>query len=171
MSVTMIGIRRGAHTSSTGPATQMASRQRQRGNVLLEQALVLPVMMLLMFGVIDMARALYAYHYVSYIAREATRWASVRSGPLNGPVSDAQVGNFVKDVTGMGLDGTRFTTTVGYLRPPSGTPLCPVAGDSHVNQKPGCIVQVTVKYQFKFVVPIMPAGFQMSSESQMIITQ
>jgi len=129
------------------------------------------VMILLMFGVIDMSRALYAYHYVSYIAREATRWASVRSIANGGPVSDPQVGNFVKDVNGMGLDSTKFTTTVAYLRPPSGTPLCPSAGNNHTNQKPGCIVQVTVDYQFKFVVPIMPAGFTMSSESQMIITQ
>ena len=32
----------------------------------------------LMFGIIDFSRALYAYHWVSYAAREGTRWASVR---------------------------------------------------------------------------------------------
>lgn len=137
----------------------------------MEQALVLPILMALIFGVIDMSRALYTYHYVSYIAREATRWASVRGGPLNGPVSDAQVGNFVKNVTGMGMDGTKFTTTVGYLRPPNGTPLCPSATDNHANQKPGCIVQVTVSYDYQFIFPFMPNGITMSSKSQLIITQ
>jgi hypothetical protein len=118
-----------------------------------------------------MSRALYAYHYVGYIAREATRWASVRSIGNGGPVGQGDVAAFVADVSGMGLDSTQFKTDVAYLRPPNGTPLCPVAGDDPSNQKPGCIVQVTVDYQFKFVVPFMPAGFKMSSESQMIITQ
>lgn len=169
MSAMLLGVGRDARTNAIDAA--IAGGRRQRGNVLLEQALVLPVMMLLMFGIIDMARALYAYHYVSYIAREATRWASVRSGALNGgPIDNTMVANFVKDAP-LGLDSTKFTTDTQFLRPPNGTPLCPAPGASPFNQKPGCIVQVTVDYQFKFVVPIMPAGFTMSSESQMIITQ
>jgi Flp pilus assembly protein TadG len=169
MSVTMFGFGRDGRANAIDAPT--AQRMGQRGSAIVEQAIALPVMILLMFGVIDMSRALYAYHYVSYIAREASRWASVRSIANGGPVTDTQVDNFVKDVTGMGLDSSKFTTTVGYLRPPSGTPLCPSAADNHANQKPGCIVQVTVNYQFKFVVPFMPAGFTMGSESQMIITQ
>jgi Flp pilus assembly protein TadG len=173
MSVTMIGIERAAHTSGTATSFAKVRGRRQRGNVLLEQALVLPVMMLLMFGVIDMARALYTYHYVSYIAREATRWASVRSTIANGgPVDQGDVGNFVKDVSGMGLDSTKFTTALAWIAPANLSPLCPGGlANNNTNRKPGCVVQVTVKYNFKFIVPIMPAGFTMTSESQMIITQ
>jgi Flp pilus assembly protein TadG len=170
MSVTIFGLRRETRTNASAPPS--ARRGRQRGSAIVEQAIALPVMILLMFGVIDMSRALYAYHYVSYIAREATRMASVRGVPPTGaPVDNAMVTAFVKDVPGMGLDSTKFTTDTQFLRPPSGTPLCPAAGNNPVNRKPGCIVQVTVNYQFKFVVPFMPAGFTMSSESQMIITQ
>ena len=147
-------------------------RRRQRGSTLVEQAITLPVMVLLLFGIIDMSRALYAYHYVSYIAREASRYASVRSVANGGPVDEATVGNFVADVSGMGLDKNQFKTTVQWLAPPNATPLCPGGVvDSRKNEKPGCVVQVTVDYNFKFVVPFMPAGFKMSSESQMIITQ
>lgn len=145
---------------------------RQRGVTIVEQALILPVLLALMFCVIDMSRALYAYHYVSYIAREATRWASVRSGTLNGaPVDQSAVDTFVKNVNGMGLDQNQFTTTLDFLRPPNGTPLCPSAGNSFANRKPGCIVQVTVSYNFQFIFPFMPNGMTMSSESEMIITQ
>jgi hypothetical protein len=140
---------------------------------MVEQALILPVLLALMFGVIDMSRALYTYHYVSYIAREATRWASVRSGTLPGvtPVDQNAIDTFVENVDGMGLDKKQFTTNLAFLRPPNGTPLCPVAGDSPANQKPGCIVQVTVSYNYQFIFPFMPSGITMSSESQMIITQ
>jgi Flp pilus assembly protein TadG len=145
---------------------------RQRGVTLVEQALILPVLLALMFGVIDMSRALYTYHYVSYIAREATRWASVRSGNLNGgPVDQTAVDAFVRNVDGMGLDKNQFTTSLDFLRPPNGTPLCPVAGSDTANEKPGCIVQVTVTYNYQFIMPFMPNGITMSSASQMIITQ
>jgi Flp pilus assembly protein TadG len=142
---------------------------RQRGAAIVEQALILPVLLTLMFGAIDMARALYTYHYVSYIAREATRWASVRSaGSINGS-SLNQVQGYVSNVSGMGLDPSAITSTTNYIAPPNGTPLCP---GGNANNKPGCIVQVTVNYDFRFIVPLIPSGgFTMSSESQMIITQ
>ncbi|MBV9887731.1 MAG: pilus assembly protein [Acidobacteria bacterium] len=153
--------------------TRKRMYSRQRGVTLVEQALILPVLLALMFGVIDMSRALYTYHYVSYIAREATRWASVRSGNLNGgPVDQTAVDTFVKNVNGMGLDQNQFTTSLDFLRPPNGTPLCPVAGSSPANEKPGCIVQVTVSYNFAFITPLIPVRtINMSSESQIIITQ
>jgi hypothetical protein len=149
------------------------SNARQRGVTLVEQALILPILLALMFGVIDMSRALYTYHYVSYIAREATRWASVRSGALPGvpAVDQNAVDTFVKDVDGMGLDKKQITTTLDFLRPPNGTPLCPVAGSDAKNEKPGCIVQVTVTYDYQFIMPFMPTGMTLSSKSQMIITQ
>lgn len=147
---------------------------RQGGVTLVEQALILPVLLALMFGVIDMSRALYTYHYVSYIAREATRWASVRSGALPGvtPVDQNAVDTFVKNVDGMGLDKNQFTTDLRWISPPNLTPLCPGGlANSNTNRKPGCIVQVTVTYNFQFTFPFMPNGMAMSSESQMIITQ
>ena len=151
----------------------MARGGRQRGITLVEDALVLPVMLAIMFGVIDMSRALYTYHYVSYIAREATRWASVRGGGINGTSDQTQVQTFVSNVAGMALDPAQITSTTNYIAPPNLTPLCPGgAGNSAANNKPGCIVQVTVNYNYKFIFPFLPSGaLKMSSESQMIITQ
>jgi Flp pilus assembly protein TadG len=149
-------------------ARSFARGTRQRGATMVEQALILPILLAIMFGIIDMSRALYSYSYVSYIARDATRWASVRTTTLNGtPVTPADVTNYVKNVSGMGLDAARITATTNWIAPANGTPLC-----ATVQQKPGCVVQVTVNYNFKFIFPFLPAGtLPMSSESQMIITQ
>jgi Flp pilus assembly protein TadG len=143
----------------------------QRGVALVEQALMLPILAALFFGIVDMGRALYSYTYVSYIARDATRWASVRSaGSMNGS-SLNQVQGYVSNVSGMGLDPARVTSTTKYVAPANATPLCPggVAG-SNANNKPGCIVEVTVNYNFKFFL-LSTNPLLMSSESQMTITQ
>jgi Flp pilus assembly protein TadG len=140
---------------------------RQGGSTLVEQAIILPVLLALFFGAIDMGRALYSYSFVSYIAREATRWASVRSLPPAGPVSTTEVTNFVKSTAGGALDPARITVNTNWIPPANGSPACTANP-----KKPGCVVQVTVKYDFVFTLPFLPGGtVPMSSESQMIITQ
>lgn len=154
--------------------SRLVSRRRagQRGAVLIEQALIIPILVALFFGIVDMGRALYSYTYVSYIARDATRWASARSTNMGGtrtPVSRADITNYVKNVSGQGLDAARLTANTTWIAPPNGSPLCP---GGPANEKPGCIVQVTVNYNFKFFFPFIPVRtLPMSSESQMIITQ
>jgi hypothetical protein len=50
----------------------------ERGSALWEFAFVLTVMLTLIFGVMEFSQVMYAYHFVSNAAREATRYASVR---------------------------------------------------------------------------------------------
>jgi Flp pilus assembly protein TadG len=146
----------------------------QRGATLVEQALILPILVALFFGIVDMGRALYSYTYVSYIARDAARWASARGTTLNNTrtrVSQTDVINYVKNVSGQGLDASQLTANAAWIAPPNGSPLC-TGGTGPVNEKPGCIVQVTVTYNFQFFFRFIPVGtLPMSSESQMIITQ
>src|SRR5262249_53550139 len=63
------------------PSARLRSNPRgaQRGSSLVEQAVVLVILLTILFAIIDFGRALYTYHFVSNAAREATRWASVRS--------------------------------------------------------------------------------------------
>src|SRR5262249_8177600 len=144
-------------------------KKRQRGVTLVEQALILPILVAVFFGAVDIARAIYSYSYVTYIAREATRWASVRSTPggVNGPaVTNTDVKNFVSNTAGMGLKPNKFSTATVWKAPPNGSPLC-TAGNSH---KSGCVVQVTVNYNFEFFL-LSSSPLVMTSESQMTITQ
>ncbi len=141
-------------------------RVRQRGNALVEQALVLTFLLTVLFGIIDCARALYTYHFVSSAAREATRWASVRSqSSLLGHADNANVQALVANVSGMGLDPALITTSTNFLAPPHGSPSCPA-------NAPGCVVQVQVNYAYKFFFPFLPNGtVRMTSTSELVITQ
>ena len=57
---------------------QWRSSDGERGDSLIEFAVVAVVLFTCIFGIIDCSRALYAYHFASYAAREATRYAIVR---------------------------------------------------------------------------------------------
>jgi Flp pilus assembly protein TadG len=52
-------------------------RPRGRGQALVEFALVLPLVMLLIFGAVDFGRAIYAYNSMAEAARQANRTAIV----------------------------------------------------------------------------------------------
>lgn len=163
-------------------------RRMERGSTLVEFALVFIVLMLMMFGVIDFARALYTYHFVANAAREGTRYAIVRGATCNPALSGCEaeslnsIPSYVQGLsTGIGIDPSLVSVTATWPGPPStpnGTTNC-------TNDQPGCLVQVQVTYPFKFIFPLMPtqtctigtgasqvtANICMSSISQMVISQ
>ena len=65
-------------------------RQRPRGQALVEFALVLPVIVLLIFGIVDVGRAVFTYNTLSEAARQASRTAIVNrsSGAAAGAAID-----------------------------------------------------------------------------------
>ncbi|MGH9775086.1 MAG: TadE/TadG family type IV pilus assembly protein [Candidatus Acidiferrales bacterium] len=132
----------------------------ERGGTLIEFALVLTVLFMFMFGIIDLSRALYAYHFVGDAAREGVRFAMVRgssckSYPSACPASAADVQNSVKNVP-EGIDPTAVTVTTTW------TP----------NNNPGSVVNVKVQYSFKFILPFLPKSvLTMTSASQSVISQ
>jgi Flp pilus assembly protein TadG len=65
------------------------SRRREVGQDLIEYALVFPVLMLLLLGIIDFGRIIYSYNAISNAAREAARLAILPSSKV--PLSQAVV--------------------------------------------------------------------------------
>lgn len=53
-------------------------RRRQRGQSLVEFALVFPVFVMLVFGLIDLGRLVYVDNAIAQAAREGARWGSVQ---------------------------------------------------------------------------------------------
>ena len=53
---------------------------RQHGQALVEFALVLPILLVVLIGIMDFGRAFFVYSEVSNAAREAVRYAAVNSG-------------------------------------------------------------------------------------------
>ena len=158
------------------------SEYRERGSALLEFGLVAIVLFMLIFGIIDFARAISAYHFVANAAREATRYAMVRGAdcslPTACPAQNSDVTAYVKSLaTGTGIDSNAVEVDASW---PSSNGTC-----STNPKNPGCLVVVQVSYPFKFVFPMMPSrtctvnvgntpaigNICMSSTSQMVISQ
>ena len=151
-------------------------RDGERGSTLVEFALVFILFMTILLGIAGFGHALYAYHYVSSAARQATRWAIVNGADCasdsscTAPASLSDIQTFVQNVTPQGIDWSQVTVTT-----------CGMAGDAEcadstltvckttVNN-PGCIAQVKVSYNFQFIFPLLPTNtLALSSTSEMII--
>ena len=131
------------------------------GSSLVEYAIVFMVFMTMLLGIADFSRALYAYHFVSSAAREATRYAIVRGCtpvvPTDCPTAatSGSIQTFVQNAP-LGIDGSKVTATTTW------TP----------DHKPGSVVMVQVSYPFHFVFPfVSTATLNMKSTSQMVISQ
>ena len=168
-------------------------RNGQKGSTLFEFAITVILFLVMLFGIVDFGRALYTYHFLSSAARQATRWAAVNgatcgpggsttacpscdascngTAPMNnGPATETDVQNYVKGITPPGIDPTQLTITAcgvaGGTKCAASTPADCVATPND----PGCTVQVTVSYNFPFLVPLVQTGtIPMSSSSEMVI--
>jgi Flp pilus assembly protein TadG len=62
-----------------GNVLRRPRRRDHRGQALVEFALVLPILLLLIFGLVDLGRAIYAQNALSEAAREGARYGSVQA--------------------------------------------------------------------------------------------
>jgi Flp pilus assembly protein TadG len=126
----------------------MASKMRRarsgsRGQTLTEFALILPVFLLVLVGILDLGRAAYAYNTVSNAAREGTRLAIVDQSVTG--IQDLAAQKSV----GLGIDPT--SVQVRFLNPDLST-------TAPCNQRPvliGCVAVVTVTYQYVAATPLL----------------
>jgi Flp pilus assembly protein TadG len=157
--------------------------KEERGSTLVEFAFVFMILMTMILGVIDFSRALYAYHFVSGAARQATRWAAVNGAtceedstcPYAAGAGSTDIQNYVKDLataasidtSGNGCGGSAcLTTTATWPGNADSPPVCATTQNS-----PGCTVQVQVSYNFNFLIPfIHNSPITLSSSSQMVIS-
>jgi Flp pilus assembly protein TadG len=87
---------------------------RRRGQSLVEFALVLPIFMLLLFGLIDMGRYVYLNSMLSQAAREAARVAAVEASWVGSP--DASCGSLGGPVCPANLAALRADMLAGANR-------------------------------------------------------
>lgn len=180
------------------PTPAPLATRAQRGATLVEFALICMVFLTMVFGIIEFSRALYSYHFLSNMARDATRWAAVNgstcgndsscdgTGGMNsGPATAADIENYVKGHVPVGINAAEITAIARW--PLSGATLpslcsttptaqgcncysTTVGSDDTDANSPGCTVEVTVKYQFHFLFPfIHNSPLTLSSSSEMVI--
>jgi Flp pilus assembly protein TadG len=144
----------------------------ERGATLVELALALTLLFIFVFGTIDFSQAAYSYHFVSEVAREGTRYASVRGSSCTTwasacPATSGDVQTYVQSLAPSGINASAITVTTTWLDP--GTGQCqPI----HPNG-PGCAVNVNVQYTYTFNFPLLSnlTSINMRSTSQLVISQ
>lgn len=104
------------------------SRPRERGDSLVEVALILPVLLLLLFSILDLGRAVYAYHVVANCAREGARFGAAASR------TTGEITAVVRN-TAVGLDTAALVVSVSY--PSTDT------------------IRVQVSYAFQLLTPLV----------------
>jgi Flp pilus assembly protein TadG len=163
--------------TNPSPVPGLRKLMGEEGNNLIEYALVFMFFMSMVLGIVDFSRALYTYHFLSNVAREATRYASVRGSTCN---DDSSCSAATPDTGPAAPGNTVIQDYVKTIAPPgvnrnppdlTTTPSWPGTGTAcAVRNSPGCPVEVTVSYQFNFVVPfIRSTPLTLSSSSEMII--
>jgi len=139
----------------------------QRGTSLAEFAVCFTASMLLIMGIVDFGRAMYAYHLISDVARMGTRYAIVRGSSCTAsdcPATTTSVQTYVRGLAPE-LASSSMTVTTTW------------ATTSSCNASPatsaGCMVTVAVSYPFKFAaLPLLPnLTMPINSTSKMIISQ
>jgi len=115
-------------------------RANRRGQTLVEFALILPIFVMLLVGIFDFGRAVYGYNTISNASREA-----VRIGIVDQNVANLQA-EAVKAAVSLGA--SPGDVDVAFLTPDlSGTCTSPVSV--------GCVVEITVHYQYTAATPII----------------
>jgi TadE-like protein len=145
---------------------------RRRGQSLVEFALVLPIFLVILFGLIDLGRAVYLNSTLSQAAREGARLASVEAywvgrtdascGATGGPVCPADLNGLQADV----LDAAnRMMEPFGSIAasdihlscdattPPSGEWTSPPA--TCANRDVADLASVRVEMEFESIIPII----------------
>jgi len=139
-------------------STEPESRKKRIANSgfgIVEFALVAPVFLLLIFGIIEFSRVMLMYHHVGNAAREGSRYASVHGSTSSDATTDNfWVQKYVRSISALDPNDMNVSTTW-----PDG------------NKDPGSRVKVKVEYPFTFILPIwFGSGFQMTSTSEMVIS-
>jgi hypothetical protein len=124
------------------------NRRTKRGQAMAEFAIVLPLVMILFLGIIDLGRAIYIYNGVSQAAREIARAASVNPGNPLGSHSEVQKVVAIQKSLVFGMSNPIFhcEDTTGVTIPGDGAGGC----------APGDVVRVEAFFLYR---PVALFGF------------
>lgn len=119
-----------------------ARPQDVRGQSLVEFALVIPIFVLMLMGIFDLGRAVFAYNTANNAAREAARLAIVDQ-----TLTDIQQKAIDHGVT-LGLDASDIT--VDYR-----SSTAPDTANSCSTIDIGCLANVRIEYAYNAATPII----------------
>jgi Flp pilus assembly protein TadG len=123
---------------SRGPVRRLLHRFRQTeaGQSLVEFTMILPIFLVLMFGLVDFGRAFYTWLLVTNAAREGARVAAVQadSSSVDARIYDSFCSTYPSDCS---LEPGKLTITKTNIQGTRGT-----------------AVTINLAYNFEFVTPL-----------------
>jgi Flp pilus assembly protein TadG len=136
-------------------ASSNQHKHRNKGQGLLEFALLLPVLILVAFGVLDLGRAFFAQIAITNAARVGARAYS-----FNKSMTVAQIGTAAKsELQTFGLNPAQVTVTVTCTGAPAAPPNCAAEQT----------IKVTVAYPFQLTMTwLFPNSINMSRSIEMM---
>lgn len=120
-----------------------------RGQNLIEMALLLPVLLLLLAGMVDLGRGFHAYIVITNAAREGARYGSMH------PTESADIQQHaINEAAGSGVDLGPGNVQINAPDPSSGNP-----------------IRVTVTYDLSLITGLIAGGHSIpiQSSAEMII--
>ena len=156
------------------------SKRDEEGATLVEWGISSVIFFAVLFSIIQLSLALYAYNYVNYAAREASRYAMVRGSSYTTactsagfancvaqPGSSGDIQQFVQKLGFPGIDSSNIVVTTSW---PGDVGVCTPSADPCNN--PGNLVKVVVSYPLSIGIPFLNVStLNLSSTSEMVITQ
>ena len=135
----------------------------EHGSALVEFAITIPVVLAMLFGILDFGRALYTYDLVTGAAQVGSRYAMVRGPNCTGSsctATSASIQTYVRS-TLPSSDSANLNLTATWPAATGCVGGAPAAG---------CPVLVNAAYAFTFMFPLT-LTIQINSGSQMIISR
>lgn len=171
-----------AIVTSIGEHTARSFRRLrgQEGATLVETALSYGILLALLFGIIEIAFALYTYNFVSEAAREGARYAIVRGSTsctntpslTNCNATGTQIKSYVQSLGFPGFTTSNLNVTTTWFTASASPGTTWSSCSSGTCNAPGNAVNVVVTYAFPLSIPFWKSQtVNLSSTSQMIIAQ
>ena len=165
--------------------------REERGSALVEFAVTVPLLVFLLFAVLDGMFTMYAYHYTAYAAQQGARFAMVRGGtaseniptycgtsaPPNFTMAydctafSSDIQNYVQSLGAINPSNLTINTSASYVWPgqtPDGA-TAPCSGPNSKNK--GCLVRVTASYTFDFLPLVSVTAVTMHATSEKVILE
>jgi len=161
----------------------------ERGSELVEFAMAGLMLVAMVFGIIEMGLAMYAYHFASYAAQLGARYAMVRGADYSSTAcstspppsftlgyhcqaASSDVQNYVQSLASSGLNPSSVSATATW---PGSTPDCSsgCSACSSSTKNAGCMVKVQVTYSFSFLgLRFLPStGLSLTSTAEKVIQE
>lgn len=131
--------------------SRIRRRPRSRGQALAEFALTLPIFLILVFGMLDVGRAVYTYNTLTNAAREGARFAIVNQDETSIADRTRQI------AVGVGVDMTDPNLVAFYKKGPAEDVETNAACDGSTASPitVGCVVVVKPRTTWQAITPLI----------------